>query len=65
MVRFTGAELRVETDEHTGTFLASGASVPGHTVRATALVEAYLPTPSLDRTEDPLLQPAVRSGRSR
>lgn len=64
VVRFTGAGLRVETDEHTGTFLASGASVPGHTVRATALVEAYLPTPSLDRTEDPLLRRLYGAGEA-
>ena len=56
VVRFVGAGMRVGTDETTGTFTATSATVPGHTVHATALIEAYLPRPSLDRTEDPLLR---------
>ncbi|MER5178242.1 FAD/NAD(P)-binding protein [Streptomyces sp. NPDC002896] len=56
VVRFLGAGLRVGTDEDSGTFTASSPTVPGHTVTATALIEAYLPGASLGRTEDPLLR---------
>ncbi|WP_031487154.1 FAD/NAD(P)-binding protein [Streptomyces bicolor] len=56
IVHFVGAGVRIGTDENTGTFTATSATVPGHTVHATALIEAYLPGPSLDRTEDPLLR---------
>ncbi|MEU0742063.1 FAD/NAD(P)-binding protein [Streptomyces sp. NPDC006134] len=62
VVRFTGADLRIGTDEATGTFTATSPTVPGHTVRATALIEAYVPAPSLDRTEDPLLRRLHRAG---
>ncbi|GAA3536599.1 FAD/NAD(P)-binding protein [Streptomyces osmaniensis] len=62
IVHFLGAGVRIGTDESTGTFTATGATVPGHTVHATALIEAYLPTPSLDRTEDPLLRELHRAG---
>ncbi|MFG1664880.1 FAD/NAD(P)-binding protein [Streptomyces sp. Y7] len=63
IVHFLGAGVRVGTDEGTGTFTATGPTVSGHTVHATALIEAYLPTPSLDRTEDPLLR-ALRRARA-
>ncbi|MFI7407700.1 FAD/NAD(P)-binding protein [Streptomyces sp. NPDC049627] len=56
VVRFVGAGMRVGTDGTTGTFTADSVTVPGHTVHATALIEAYLPRPSLARTEDPLLR---------
>lgn len=56
VVRFPGAGLRVGTNEDSGTFTASSPTVPGHTVTATALIEAYLPGPSLGRSEDPLLR---------
>jgi hypothetical protein len=62
LVRFLGADLSVGTDEATGTFTATGSSVPGHTVHATALIEAYLPGPGLARTRDPLLRRLYRSG---
>lgn len=62
IVRFLGAGVRVGTDGETGTFTASSPTVPGHTVRATALIEAYLPGPSLERTEDPLLRGLHRAG---
>ncbi|MFD7134522.1 FAD/NAD(P)-binding protein [Streptomyces sp. NPDC059894] len=62
IVRFLGADLQVGTDDSTGTFTATSPTVPGHTVHATALIEAYLPRPSLDRTEDPLLRALHRSG---
>ncbi|MFI8420432.1 FAD/NAD(P)-binding protein [Streptomyces sp. NPDC085479] len=62
IVRFLGADVRVDTDETTGTFTATSPTVPGHTVRATALIEAYLPGPNLDRTGDPLLRHLHRAG---
>lgn len=62
VVRFLGAGIRIGTDEATGTFTAAGSTVPGHTLHATALIEAYLPRPSLDRTEDPLLRDLHRVG---
>ncbi|WP_035798035.1 FAD/NAD(P)-binding protein [Kitasatospora mediocidica] len=62
VVRFLGADLTIENDEATGTFLATSPSVPGHRVAATALIEAYLPHHALERTEDPLLAALHRSG---
>ncbi|MCM1973072.1 FAD/NAD(P)-binding protein [Streptomyces sp. G1] len=62
VVRFLGAGVRIGTDETTGTFTATSPTVPGHTVHATALIEAYLPGPSLERTEDPLLRALHREG---
>ncbi|MEV5884225.1 FAD/NAD(P)-binding protein [Streptomyces sp. NPDC052020] len=62
IVRFTGAGVRIGTDETTGTFTAASPTVPGHTVHATALIEAYLPARSLARTEDPLLRHLYRTG---
>lgn len=62
VVRFVGAGIRIGADESTGTFTATSPTVPGHTVHATAVVEAYLPGPSLDRTEDPLLRDLHRAG---
>lgn len=53
VVRFLGAGIRIGSDETTGTFTATSPTVPGHTVRASALIEAYLPRASLDGTEDP------------
>ncbi|MDX3413216.1 FAD/NAD(P)-binding protein [Streptomyces sp. MD20-1-1] len=62
VVRFLGADVRIAADESTGAFTAASPTVPGHTTHATALIEAYLPRPSLDRTEDPLLRDLHRSG---
>ncbi|MER6298848.1 FAD/NAD(P)-binding protein [Kitasatospora sp. NPDC001539] len=63
VVRFLGAGVRVERDEATGTWRATGATVPGHTVTATALVEGYLPKHALSRTLDPVLRQLHRAGR--
>ncbi|MET9180389.1 FAD/NAD(P)-binding protein [Kitasatospora aureofaciens] len=63
VVRFLGAGVRIERDETSGTWRASGTTVPGHTVTATALVEAYLPKHALARTLDPLLGELHRAGR--
>ncbi|MFJ8587326.1 FAD/NAD(P)-binding protein [Streptomyces sp. NPDC093595] len=62
IVRFLGADVRVDADETTGTFSATSPTVPGHTVRTTALIEAYLPGPHLARTADPLLRHLHRAG---
>ncbi|MFD7922121.1 FAD/NAD(P)-binding protein [Streptomyces sp. NPDC059740] len=62
VVHFAGADLVVGTDEDSGTFTASSPTVPGRTVHATALVEAYLPGPNLERTRDPLLGWLHRAG---
>ncbi|MDI5967788.1 FAD/NAD(P)-binding protein [Streptomyces sp. SL13] len=62
VVRFLGADLRVAADEGGGVFVASSATVPGHSVRATALIEAYLPRASLERTADPLLRGLWEAG---
>ncbi|MGW0762159.1 FAD/NAD(P)-binding protein [Streptomyces sp. NPDC002814] len=62
VVHFLGADVRIGTDESAGTFTAISPTVPGHTTHATALIEAYLPGPSLDRTEDALLRDLHRTG---
>lgn len=62
VVRFTGADLRVEADESSGAFVASSPTVPGHFTSATALIEAYLPRPSLERSADVLLRELWRAG---
>ncbi|MFJ9948002.1 FAD/NAD(P)-binding protein [Kitasatospora sp. NPDC091207] len=63
VVRFLGAGIRVERDEATGTWRASGSTVPGYRVNATALIEAYLPKHALARTHDPVLRDLHRAGR--
>ncbi|WP_405019197.1 FAD/NAD(P)-binding protein [Kitasatospora sp. NBC_00070] len=62
VVRFLGADLRVEPDESTGTFVATSPTTPGHRVHATALIEGYLPKHVLSRTEDPVLRGLARNG---
>ncbi|MFE2411311.1 FAD/NAD(P)-binding protein [Kitasatospora sp. NPDC059408] len=56
VVRFLGAGIRITRNEADGTWRASGTTVPGHTVTATALIEAYLPKHTIGRTADPVLQ---------
>ncbi|MFD9126196.1 FAD/NAD(P)-binding protein [Kitasatospora sp. NPDC059571] len=65
VVHFLGADTTIARDERDGTFTASSPTVPGRTVRATALIEAYLPRHSLDRTADPVLRELLRTGRIR
>ncbi|MFI9824019.1 FAD/NAD(P)-binding protein [Streptomyces sp. NPDC052013] len=62
IVHFVGAGIRIDTEESTGTFTATSPTVPGYALHATALIEAYLPGPCLDRTEDPLLRELHRAG---
>ncbi|GGU85082.1 adenylate cyclase [Streptomyces albospinus] len=56
VVRFLGAGLTVTADEAHGVFRATGASVPGESVVARALVEARLPEPTVVHTRDRLLR---------
>ncbi|WP_405011599.1 FAD/NAD(P)-binding protein [Kitasatospora sp. NBC_01539] len=63
VVHFLGADATVTADESDGTFRAASPTVPGRTVRATALIEAYLPRHALDRTADPVLHRLHRAGR--
>ncbi|PYC79500.1 adenylate cyclase [Streptomyces tateyamensis] len=62
VVRFLGADLRVTADEATGSFLATSPSVPGHQVRTSALIEAYLPRHATARTDSPVLRALHRAG---
>jgi hypothetical protein len=59
IVQFVGAGMRVDTVD--GGFVASSTSSP-HTVKATALIEARVPGPSLERTGDELLRSLYESG---
>jgi uncharacterized NAD(P)/FAD-binding protein YdhS len=54
VVRFVGADMEVRAED--GVFRASSPTVPGHSVRARALVEARLPEPTVRRALDPLLR---------
>ncbi|MEE1784770.1 FAD/NAD(P)-binding protein [Streptomyces sp. SP17BM10] len=63
VVRFLGAGIRVDRNEADGTWRASGTTVPGHTVTATALIEAYLPKHTVGRTADPVLHDLHHTGR--
>ncbi|PBC77822.1 FAD-NAD(P)-binding protein [Streptomyces sp. TLI_235] len=65
VVRFLGADTEVVPDESDGTFVAGSPTVPGHRVRATALIEAYLPRHAPERTADPVLRELLRAGRIR
>ncbi|MFE6777257.1 FAD/NAD(P)-binding protein [Streptomyces sp. NPDC057702] len=56
VLRFVGADMTVAADPARGTFVATSASVPGHTVEAATLVEARLPNPSVARSRDRLLR---------
>ncbi|WP_209633967.1 FAD/NAD(P)-binding protein [Kibdelosporangium banguiense] len=59
IVHFVGAGMRVDTVD--GQFAAHGSSSP-HTVRATALIEARIPKPTLERTTNDLLRSLYESG---
>ncbi|WP_312182438.1 FAD/NAD(P)-binding protein [Arthrobacter sp.] len=58
---FLGPALEVGTDEKLGLFTASSPQVP-HTVRATALIEARLPRPTVEGSANPLLLTLHKSG---
>ncbi|WP_239135295.1 FAD/NAD(P)-binding protein [Streptomyces sp. SID12488] len=57
---FLGADTTVTAED--GVFRASGASVPGASVEARALVEARLPEPTLERARDTLLRELYNDG---
>ncbi|MEV7118427.1 FAD/NAD(P)-binding protein [Kitasatospora griseola] len=63
LLHFLGPDVRVDLDERHGAFRASSPALPGHHVHGTALVDAFLPPPSLDRTADPLLHRLLDEGR--
>ena len=54
ILNFLGADTVVTAED--GVFRASGASVPGASVEARALVEARLPEPTVERARDTLLR---------
>ncbi|MDQ1011667.1 hypothetical protein QFZ82_006152 [Streptomyces sp. V4I23] len=62
IVRFLGADIRVETDEERGLFRAGSASVPGEWTEARAFVEARLPEPTPEHTRSPLLRALYEDG---
>ncbi|WP_408649185.1 FAD/NAD(P)-binding protein [Streptomyces herbicida] len=65
VLHLVGPGMTVRPDERDGIFVAESASVPGHRVTATALVEARLPEPDLRRTADPLLRHLTATGQCR
>ena len=60
VIRFLGPGLRVTADEASGRFRARGAT--GIEIAAGALVDAFLPEPSLQESTNPLLRDLVTGG---
>ncbi|MFJ6572850.1 FAD/NAD(P)-binding protein [Streptomyces sp. NPDC091292] len=60
VVRFLGADATVTAED--GIFRATGPSVPGARVDARALVEARLPLPTVEHTDDSLLRELYAEG---
>lgn len=60
IIRFLGPGLRVTADEASGRFRARGAT--GIEIAAGALVDAFLPEPSLQESTNPLLRDLVTGG---
>ncbi|MEU6230270.1 FAD/NAD(P)-binding protein [Streptomyces sp. NPDC047042] len=60
ILNFLGADTTVTAED--GVFRARGASVPGASVEARALVEARLPEPTLERARDSLLRQLYDDG---
>jgi uncharacterized NAD(P)/FAD-binding protein YdhS len=61
VLRFLGPGLEVRADEASGRFVATSAA-SGHTLEATAFIEARLPAPSVAGSANPLLRQLHRSG---
>ncbi|MDR7081614.1 putative NAD(P)/FAD-binding protein YdhS [Arthrobacter ginsengisoli] len=61
VLRFIGPGLEIQAEEESGRFVGTSAQT-GATVRATALIEARLPAPSVARSANPLLRQLHRSG---
>ncbi|GAA1488722.1 FAD/NAD(P)-binding protein [Brachybacterium sacelli] len=62
VVSFLGPRTAVTTDDSTGRFVARGGA--GVQVEATALIDAFLPEPSLADSTNPLLRDLVAGGRA-
>ena len=60
IIRFLGPGLRVTADEASGRFRARGAT--GIEIATGALVDAFLPEPSLEESTNPLLRDLVAGG---
>lgn len=60
VVHFLGPRTRVTADDATGRFVARGGA--GVQISATALVDAFLPEPSLTDSTNPLLRDLVAGG---
>ncbi|MGN7212936.1 FAD/NAD(P)-binding protein [Brachybacterium paraconglomeratum] len=60
IIRFLGPGLRVTADEASGRFRARGAT--GIEIATDALVDAFLPEPSLQESTNPLLRDLVTGG---
>ena len=60
IIRFLGPGLRVTADEASGRFRARGAT--GIEIATGALVDAFLPEPSLQESTNPLLRDLVTGG---
>lgn len=58
-----GPSPRITVDEVKGRFTAVSDAVPREPVTATALIEARLPEPDLERTSDPLLRQLLATGQ--
>ncbi|WP_433802424.1 FAD/NAD(P)-binding protein [Actinomycetospora sp. CA-084318] len=61
-VTFLGSGLSVEIDEHTPSFVATGAALDAPPTRATTFVDARLASPSVRRSSDPMLRSLMRAG---
>lgn len=62
VVTFLGAGLEVSVDCDAGCFRASSATVPGMSVTARSLVDAWLPASRAAESDDPALRDLVLSG---
>ncbi|WP_193105145.1 FAD/NAD(P)-binding protein [Brachybacterium sp. FME24] len=60
VVHFLGPRTRVTADDATGRFVAHGGA--GAQIAATALVDAFLPEPSLTESTNPVLRDLVAAG---
>ncbi|MDT0567504.1 FAD/NAD(P)-binding protein [Streptomyces sp. DSM 3412] len=60
VLKFVGADMAVAVGD--GVFRASGATVPGGSIEARALVEARLPEPTVARVRDGLLRELYEDG---
>ncbi|WP_327145290.1 3-carboxy-cis,cis-muconate cycloisomerase family FAD/NAD(P)-binding protein [Nocardia sp. NBC_01327] len=60
VVRVLGPEMDVHIDEHLGLFVAHSPRVSGSATTASRLIDAWLPTPDLATTSDPLLRNLLR-----